>query len=105
MCGIIGILGKDEVTDRLVEGLRRLEYRGYESAGVSTIVEGHIERPRAEGKLDNLAKTLSAEPLTARVGIANNRCASHGPPSTHHPPPHATPSSSKAPPVWTAWVD
>src|SRR3546814_7367685 len=75
MCGIIGILGKDEVTDRLVEGLRRLEYRGYDSAGVSTIVDGHIERRRAEGKLDNLAKTLSADPLTGRVGIANTRWA------------------------------
>src|SRR3546814_16454395 len=73
MCGIIGILGKDEVTDRLVEGLRRLEYRGYDSAGVSTIVDGHIERRRAEGKLDNLAKTLSADPLTGRVGIAHTR--------------------------------
>src|SRR3546814_657625 len=82
MCGIIGILGKDEVTDRLVEGLRRLEYRGYDSAGVSTIVDGHIERRRAEGKLDNLAKTLSADPLTGRVGIAHTRWATHGAPTT-----------------------
>src|SRR3546814_10905527 len=90
MCGIIGILGKDEVTDRLVEGLRRLEYRGYDSAGVSTIVDGHIERRRAEGKLDNLAKTLSADPLTGRVGIAHTRWATHGAPTTSNAHPHAT---------------
>src|SRR3546814_15935208 len=90
MCGIIGILGKDEVTDRLVEGLRRLEYRGYDSAGVSTIVDGHIERRRAEGKLDNLAKTLSAAPLTGRVGIAHTRWAPHGAPTTSNAHPHAT---------------
>ena len=90
MCGIIGILGKDEVTDRLVEGLRRLEYRGYDSAGVSTIVDGHIERRRAEGKLDNLAKALSADPLTGRVGIAHTRWATHGAPTTNNAHPHAT---------------
>src|SRR3546814_12403704 len=79
MCGIIGILGKDEVTDRLVEGLRRLEYRGYDSAGVSTIVDGHIERRRADGQLDNLAKTLSADPLAGRLGSAHTRLRQHRP--------------------------
>lgn len=94
MCGIIGILGKDEVTDRLVEGLRRLEYRGYDSAGVSTIVDGHIQRRRAEGKLDNLVKVLAADPLAGKVGIAHTRWATHGAPTTNNAHPHATPEVS-----------
>lgn len=88
MCGIIGILGKNDVTDRLVEGLRRLEYRGYDSAGVCTIVDGHFERRRAEGKLDNLAKKLAAEPLPGRTGIAHTRWATHGAPTEDNAHPH-----------------
>ena len=60
MCGIIGIIGRDDVAERLVDGLKRLEYRGYDSAGVATIHDGAIERRRAEGKLNNLVKELVA---------------------------------------------
>jgi glucosamine--fructose-6-phosphate aminotransferase (isomerizing) len=91
MCGIIGILGREEVSDRLVAGLRRLEYRGYDSAGVCTISEGRLERRRAEGKLDNLAKKLLVEPLDGRVGIAHTRWATHGGPTEGNAHPHATP--------------
>jgi glucosamine--fructose-6-phosphate aminotransferase (isomerizing) len=91
MCGIIGILGREEVSDRLVAGLRRLEYRGYDSAGVCTISDGRLERRRAEGKLDNLAKKLLVEPLDGRVGIAHTRWATHGGPTEGNAHPHATP--------------
>jgi glutamine---fructose-6-phosphate transaminase (isomerizing) len=88
MCGIIGILGKSDVTDSLVAGLRRLEYRGYDSAGVCTLVDGHFERRRAEGKLDNLARKLAAEPLAGRTGIAHTRWATHGAPTEDNAHPH-----------------
>ncbi|HWH18595.1 MAG TPA: glutamine--fructose-6-phosphate aminotransferase, partial [Allosphingosinicella sp.] len=71
MCGIIGIVGRQAVTDRLMEGLRRLEYRGYDSAGMCTILDGRLERRRAEGKLDNLARELARSPLRGTVGIAH----------------------------------
>jgi len=90
MCGIIGILGKDDVAGRLVEGLRRLEYRGYDSAGVCTIHDGLLDRRRAEGKLDNLAKKLAAEPLPGVIGIAHTRWATHGAPTQDNAHPHAT---------------
>jgi glutamine---fructose-6-phosphate transaminase (isomerizing) len=90
MCGIIGILGKDNVTDRLVEGLRRLEYRGYDSAGVATLSDGRIERRRAEGKLDNLVKVLADNPVHGVTGIAHTRWATHGAPTTDNAHPHAT---------------
>ncbi|NNC72733.1 MAG: glutamine--fructose-6-phosphate transaminase (isomerizing) [Sphingomonadaceae bacterium] len=90
MCGIIGILGKDNVTDRLVEGLRRLEYRGYDSAGVATLVDGRIERRRAEGKLDNLVRVLADSPVDGLTGIAHTRWATHGAPTTDNAHPHAT---------------
>ena len=90
MCGIIGILGRAEVSGRLIEGLRRLEYRGYDSAGLCTIVGGQLERRRAEGKLDNLAREVSADPLPGQVGIAHTRWATHGAPTRDNAHPHAT---------------
>ena len=90
MCGIIGIIGKDDVAERLVDGLRRLEYRGYDSAGVATVYEGAIERRRAEGKLANLVKELADNPLPGTTGIAHTRWATHGAPTTSNAHPHAT---------------
>src|SRR5580765_6109101 len=71
MCGIIGIVGRSETASRLMDGLRRLEYRGYDSSGLCTIVDGRLERRRAEGKLDNLQRELDREPLPGQVGIAH----------------------------------
>jgi glucosamine--fructose-6-phosphate aminotransferase (isomerizing) len=88
MCGIIGIVGREEVTGRLVDGLRRLEYRGYDSAGICTIVDGHFERRRAEGKLDNLVRVLAEQPLSGKVGIAHTRWATHGAPTVGNAHPH-----------------
>src|SRR3569623_981864 len=90
MCGIIGIVGREEVTPRLMDGLRRLEYRGYDSAGLCTIVDGRLERRRAEGKLDNLARVLDAAPLPGTTGIAHTRWATHGAPTKDNAHPHAT---------------
>ena len=81
MCGIIGIIGRNEVAPLLIDGLRRLEYRGYDSAGVATLVGGKIERRRAEGKLDRLAERLAASPVHGRIGIGHTRWATHGVPS------------------------
>jgi len=88
MCGIIGILGVDDVAERLVEGLRRLEYRGYDSAGVATVHDGRIERQRAEGKLNNLARKLGQEHLPGHSGIAHTRWATHGAPTEDNAHPH-----------------
>ena len=90
MCGIIGIIGKAEVAPLLLDGLKRLEYRGYDSAGIATLVNGHIERRRAEGKLGNLAALLEAQPLPGRIGIGHTRWATHGRPSEANAHPHAT---------------
>ena len=90
MCGIIGIIGKDQVAERLVDGLKRLEYRGYDSAGVATVHDGRIDRRRAEGKLNNLVKELAASPLPGTTGIAHTRWATHGAPTTSNAHPHAT---------------
>ena len=90
MCGIIGILGTHEAAPRLVEGLRRLEYRGYDSAGVATLVNGHIQRRRAEGKLVNLDMKLRDDPLPGVVGIGHTRWATHGGPTENNAHPHAT---------------
>lgn len=90
MCGIIGIVGREDVADRLLDGLKRLEYRGYDSAGIATVHDGVIERRRAEGKLVNLGKVLVADPLPGRIGIAHTRWATHGGPTTNNAHPHAT---------------
>ena len=90
MCGIIGILGTEDVSDRLLDGLKRLEYRGYDSAGIATLVGGQIERRRAEGKLANLARVLRENPLPGTTGIAHTRWATHGAPTVDNAHPHAT---------------
>src|SRR3954451_13667862 len=90
MCGIIGIIGKAPVTPLLVDALKRLEYRGYDSAGVATLVNGDIERCRAEGKLVNLEARLGAEPLSGTIGIGHTRWATHGKPSERNAHPIAT---------------
>ena len=90
MCGIIGIVGREAVTERLMDGLRRLEYRGYDSAGLCTIVDGRLERRRAEGKLDNLQRVLDSHPLPGTTGIAHTRWATHGAPTRDNAHPHAT---------------
>ena len=90
MCGIIGIVGKDQVADRLVDGLSRMEYRGYDSAGVCTVEGGALVRRRAEGKLANLVKVLAADPAPGMIGIAHTRWATHGAPTTSNAHPHAT---------------
>src|SRR6202030_1823342 len=90
MCGIVGILGHEPVAEQLVESLKRLEYRGYDSAGVATIEGGHLERRRAEGKLRNLETRLRAEPLDGRTGIGHTRWATHGKPTENNAHPHGT---------------
>jgi glucosamine--fructose-6-phosphate aminotransferase (isomerizing) len=88
MCGIVGIVGKTEVAQRLFDGLKRLEYRGYDSAGICTIDHGDLARRRAEGKLDNLARELGREPLGGTIGIAHTRWATHGAPTVDNAHPH-----------------
>jgi glucosamine--fructose-6-phosphate aminotransferase (isomerizing) len=90
MCGIVGIIGRGEVAPFLLEGLRRLEYRGYDSAGIATLVNGRIERRRAEGKLDRLAAQLAERPVTGRIGIGHTRWATHGVPNEINAHPIAT---------------
>jgi glucosamine--fructose-6-phosphate aminotransferase (isomerizing) len=91
MCGIVGIVEREAVAPLLVEGLRRLEYRGYDSAGIATLVGGRIERRRAEGKLARLEARLASEPLMGRIGIGHTRWATHGVPSEVNAHPIATP--------------
>ena len=80
MCGIVGVLGKGPVAEQLVDALKRLEYRGYDSAGVATIENGHLGRRRAEGKLRNLEERLRSAPLLGETGIGHTRWATHGKP-------------------------
>jgi glutamine---fructose-6-phosphate transaminase (isomerizing) len=90
MCGIIGIIGTEPAAPQLVDALKRLEYRGYDSAGVATLEGGRLTRRRAEGKLKNLEKKLSAEPLAGTIGIGHTRWATHGRPTENNAHPHAT---------------
>ncbi|MCC7347344.1 MAG: glutamine--fructose-6-phosphate transaminase (isomerizing), partial [Variibacter sp.] len=90
MCGIVGILGREPVALPIVEALRRLEYRGYDSAGVATLENGHLVRRRAEGKLRNLQSRLDREPLEGHIGIGHTRWATHGRPTETNAHPHAT---------------
>ncbi len=90
MCGIVGIVGNQPVSERLVDALKRLEYRGYDSAGVATIHEGVLDRRRAEGKLVNLETKLRGEPLAGETGIAHTRWATHGAPTENNAHPHFT---------------
>src|SRR4026208_219784 len=90
MCGIIGILGREPVAEEMVEALKRLEYRGYDSAGVATLEGDHLERRRAEGKLKNPEKRLDAEPPQGHIGIGHTRWATHGKPTENNAHPHAT---------------
>src|SRR5690606_37848466 len=90
MCGIVGILGREAVAGQLLDALKRLEYRGYDSAGVATVENGHLERRRAEGKLKNLEAKLEREPLRGLAGIGHTRWATHGKPTENNAHPHAT---------------
>jgi glucosamine--fructose-6-phosphate aminotransferase (isomerizing) len=90
MCGIVGVIGVRPAAPLLLDALRRLEYRGYDSAGIATLVDGHLERRRAAGKLGQLAARLAAEPLDGTTGIGHTRWATHGAPTEGNAHPHAT---------------
>ena len=90
MCGIIGIAGRREVAGPILQGLKRLEYRGYDSAGIATLVDGHIERRRCSGKLDRLSALLAEKPLSGVTGIGHTRWATHGAPTERNAHPHAS---------------
>ena len=90
MCGIVGIAGRRDAAPLILEALKRLEYRGYDSAGIATLTGGHIERCRAPGKLTNLALALSKHPLSGRTGIGHTRWATHGAPTENNAHPHAS---------------
>lgn len=90
MCGIVGIISNRQVTPLLIDGLKRLEYRGYDSAGVATLVDGRIERRRAKGKIINLESKIAENPLPGTVGIGHTRWATHGVPNETNAHPHAT---------------
>lgn len=90
MCGIVGILGHEKAAPLVIEALKRLEYRGYDSAGVATLEKGHITRLRAEGKLRNLAAKLAEHPLDGTIAIGHTRWATHGKPTENNAHPHAT---------------
>jgi glucosamine--fructose-6-phosphate aminotransferase (isomerizing) len=90
MCGIIGVLARRQAAPLLMDALGRLEYRGYDSAGIATLIEGRIDRRRAEGKLVNLARALDAAPLAGSTGIGHTRWATHGAPTETNAHPHGT---------------
>src|SRR6202042_1728342 len=90
MCGIIGIIGQEPAAPQLIDALKRLEYRGYDSAGVATLEDGKLTRRRAEGKLKSLETRLAREPLAGTIGIGHTRWATHGRPTENNAHPHAT---------------
>ncbi len=90
MCGIVGVIGKVDAAPRIIEGLRRLEYRGYDSAGLATLVNGGFDLRRAEGKLAQLEELVAARPVSGALGIGHTRWATHGVPSESNAHPHAT---------------
>src|SRR6185369_7459328 len=90
MCGIVGVIGSRPAAPLILDSLRRLEYRGYDSAGIATLVNGHIERRRAEGKLGNLGAVLDRSPLPGTTGIGHTRWATHGAPTESNAHPHGT---------------
>ena len=94
MCGIVGVIGSEPAAPLLLEALRRLEYRGYDSAGIATLVDERIERRRAPGKLVNLADVLELDPLPGTTGIGHTRWATHGAPTQRNAHPHGTPRVS-----------
>src|SRR5580704_4965453 len=90
MCGIVGVIGSRAAAPLLLDSLRRLEYRGYDSAGIATLVNGHIDRRRAEGKLGNLVGVIERNPLSGTTGIGHTRWATHGVPNENNAHPHGT---------------
>src|SRR5580692_12014034 len=90
MCGIVGVIGSRQAAPLILDALRRLEYRGYDSAGIATLVNGHIDRRRAEGKLLNLSAALDRSPLPGTTGIGHTRWATHGAPTENNAHPHGT---------------
>src|SRR5688572_10446573 len=88
MCGIVGILGKEAVSQQLIEALARLEYRGYDSAGIAVLEDGKLERARAPGKLDQLKGKLNGHSFKATAGIGHTRWATHGVPNEINAHPH-----------------
>ena len=88
MCGIVGYIGAQDASEVLVEGLKTLEYRGYDSAGVAILAEDGLDRRRAEGKLRNLSKRLKEAPLSGTFGIGHTRWATHGKPNQTNAHPH-----------------
>jgi glucosamine--fructose-6-phosphate aminotransferase (isomerizing) len=90
MCGIVGVLGSGPVAGKIINALKHLEYRGYDSAGIATLESGRLERRRAEGKIKNLEAKLSDHPLSGAIGIGHTRWATHGRPSERNAHPHAS---------------
>src|SRR6202023_2988483 len=90
MCGIVAMLGRGPVASSILDALKRLEYRGYDSAGIATLEAGRLTRRRASGKLKNLELRLAAEPLSGRIGIGHTRWATHGRPSENNAHPHVS---------------
>ena len=90
MCGIVGIAGTRDVAPVILDALKRLEYRGYDSAGIATLVGGQIARRRSPGKLGNLGAALNGHPLTGHTGIGHTRWATHGAPNETNAHPHAS---------------
>jgi glucosamine--fructose-6-phosphate aminotransferase (isomerizing) len=90
MCGIIGVVGHEPAASQLIDALKRLEYRGYDSAGVATLEHGVLTRRRAQGKLKNLELRLACEPLSGTIGIGHTRWATHGRPTENNAHPHST---------------